>query len=353
MVFIDYTKAFDSVKHNSIISALENQGMGQNYIKLIMELYKNIRARVRTDITGESFEIERGVKQGDPLSSILFNCVLEEVFRKLKWSKKGININGEYLNNIRYADDIVLISESKHEIQEMTQELSDEGEKKGLSMNINKTKAMSKENEDLEININGKKIENVKEMIYLGQNITMENKTSVEIERRISIAWKKFWSLKFIFKGNFTIKNKIKVLNSCVMPTLTYGSQTWAMNKIDENKIKVVQNSMERSILGIKLKDRISLKAIRKKIINRVDFLHTVKRLKWDWAGHVARQNKDRWTYSIKNWFLKMGRKKGKQKTKWDDDIIKFLGYNKQYHRVANDRREWSRLREAYAQHWA
>ena len=90
------------------------------------------------------------------------------------------------------------------------------------------------------------------------------------------------------------------------------------------------------------------ISTIKKKILN--NFLYAAKQFKWDWAGHIARQNNERWTYKIKNWFLRRGRRKGKQKTRWDSDIIKFLGENKLYHRIAYDRQEWVRLREAFAQ---
>lgn len=350
MAFIDYTKAFDSVKHNSVISSLIEQGMEKEYIEIIIEIYKKLRARVKTDKVGETFQIKRGVKQGDPLSSLLFNCVLESVFREIDWSKRGININGEYLSNLRFADDIVLLSNNKQELEEMIEELNDEGKKKGLSMNIEKTKIISKEEDEPKIEIDGKKIEVVKELVYLGQKVTIKNKTAEEIERRITIAWKKFWSLKHVLKGPFSIKSKIKIINSCILPTITYGAQTWATTKGDEQKIRVTQNAMERSIMGKKLRDRINMKEIQKKIKNRIDFVHAAKRIKWDWTGHVARQNNERWSYKIKNWYLKEGRVRGRQKTRWDDDIVKFLGGNKKYHRVAYDRTEWYRLREAYAQ---
>jgi len=79
--YIDYTKAFDSVKHESLIEALKKQGVGRGYIEIISEMYGKLRAKIKMDKKGELFEVKKGVRQGDPLSSMLFNCVLEEVFR--------------------------------------------------------------------------------------------------------------------------------------------------------------------------------------------------------------------------------------------------------------------------------
>ena len=150
-------------------------------------------------------------------------------------------------------------------------------------------------------------------------------------------------------KGPFKLQQKTEVLNKCVLPAMIYGAQTWTLTKKDEEKIRITQNKMERSILGIKLKDKIKLKEIKRRLGQETDFIATARGIKRDWVGHVARMKSDRWVYKISNWYIKEGRRKGKQKKRWDNDIVGMLG-NKLYHRVAWDRREWKRLREAFAQ---
>ncbi len=65
-------------------------------------------AYIKTDKKGKKFQVQRVVKQGDPFSPNIFNNVLEQVFKNLQWEDKGLKINGQYLNNLRFADDIVL-----------------------------------------------------------------------------------------------------------------------------------------------------------------------------------------------------------------------------------------------------
>jgi hypothetical protein len=176
----------------------------------------------------------------------------------------------------------------------------------------------------------------------------MTKMTENEVNNRIAKTWKKYWTLKHIMKGKYKNELKSAILNSCILPTLTYGAQTWAMTKKEKERIKTTQNAMERSMLGVRRRDRIKNTVIKKKFKNNTDFLEAVKKLKWDWTGHIARQTSERWTYKISFWYMTGKRKQGKQNTRWRDEIDKFL-INKLHHRVAYDRREWKRLREAFA----
>ena len=80
--FLDFKKAFDSVEHFAIWEALEKCGVNSNYIKILVNIYEKSTASITTDKKGRSFLVKRGVKQGDPLSPILFSSVLENVFFK-------------------------------------------------------------------------------------------------------------------------------------------------------------------------------------------------------------------------------------------------------------------------------
>ena len=80
------------------------------------------------------------MRQGDPLSYILFNAVLEEIFRRVNWENKGLKIDGKYLCNLRSADDVVLISTSMKELNKMCGEFVEESKEAGLDNNIEKTK---------------------------------------------------------------------------------------------------------------------------------------------------------------------------------------------------------------------
>ncbi len=102
-------------------------------------------------------------------------------------------------------------------------------------VNDHKSKVLYR-NLDTDIGIEGQKIGKTEEIIYLGQLISFEKKTQKKINRRIALTWRKFWSLKHVLKGPFANLHKSQIFNMCVIPSLIYGSQTWAMNKLDEKR---------------------------------------------------------------------------------------------------------------------
>ena len=127
----------------------------------------------------------------------------------------------------------------------MLQELSDESRRMGLKMNIAKTKVMVVDNTP--INVNNVLIENVPGYVYLGQHYSLKEKNQdKEIQRRIMAGWAAYAKHWDIFKSNLAKK---QVYNSCVLPAMTYGAETWTLTKQAQNKLAAAQTKMDRSML--------------------------------------------------------------------------------------------------------
>ena len=138
-----------------------------------------------------------------------------------------MKIDGEFLSNLRFADDIFLCTETPQELQHMLQELSDESRRMGLKMNIAKTNVMVVD--ITPINMNNVLIENVQGYVYLGQHYSLkENNQDKEIQRRIMAGWAAYVKHRDIFKSNLAICLTTQVYNSCVLPAMTYGAESWA-----------------------------------------------------------------------------------------------------------------------------
>ncbi len=126
MAFIDYEKAFDSVKTAAVMQALKQQGVDELYIKVLEDIYRDSTATIQLHKKSRKIPIRKGARQGDKISPILFTACLEEVFKKLEWDDMGLKIDGEYLNNLRFADDIVLLSNSGEDLEKMISDLQRE-----------------------------------------------------------------------------------------------------------------------------------------------------------------------------------------------------------------------------------
>ncbi|PIK54411.1 endonuclease-reverse transcriptase [Apostichopus japonicus] len=194
VVFVDYEKAFDSVETWAVLEALIEQEINPNYIKVIKDIYTGSTTTVKLHKESNKIPIRKGVRQGDTISPKLFTACLEHIFKDINWEDKGISVNGEKFNHLRFADDIVIIANNFNEMESMLQDLDIASRKRGLKMNMKKTKVMADQSvKHKPIIINGTELEHVSEYIYLGQRFTLtERNQDNEIRRRIKAGWQAF-----------------------------------------------------------------------------------------------------------------------------------------------------------------
>ena len=144
--FINYAKAFDCVDHNKLWKILKETGISDHLTCLLRNLYAGQEATVRTGHgTTHWFQIGKGVCQGCILSPCLFNLYAEYITRNagLEEAQAGIKIAGRNINNLRYADDTILMAERAGELKSLLMKVKEESEKVGLKLNIQKTKIMA------------------------------------------------------------------------------------------------------------------------------------------------------------------------------------------------------------------
>ena len=115
MCFIDYPKAFDKVLHEELLQILEKLYIHGKDWRILCNLYWEQTAYMRVDNDlSEYTRIERGVQKGFVFSPDLFNLYKEMILRELEDLPRLV-IRGHNINNIRYADDTVLIAEHHHQ----------------------------------------------------------------------------------------------------------------------------------------------------------------------------------------------------------------------------------------------
>ena len=114
---------------------VSKQGVDENYLEIIQNIYKNGSSIIILHKDTDEEKVAKGVRQWDTISPKLFTAGLETKFRKTDWEGKGVNIDGEYLNHLRLADDISNTTEAPTELQQMLADLNRESQKVGLKMN--------------------------------------------------------------------------------------------------------------------------------------------------------------------------------------------------------------------------
>ena len=130
--FIGYAKAFDGVDHNKLWKILKEIGIPDHLTCLLRNLYAGQEATVRTGhVTTDWFQIGKGVCQGCILSLCLFNFYAEYIMRNagLEEEQDGIKIARRNINDLRYADDTILITGSEEELKNLLMKVKEENEK--------------------------------------------------------------------------------------------------------------------------------------------------------------------------------------------------------------------------------
>jgi hypothetical protein len=292
-------------------------------------------------------KIGRGVRQGDTLSPKVFTAALEEVFKKANLEKMGIDIDGEILTDLIFADDVALTTTSVEEMEKQLENLNRESRKVGLQMHKGKTKFMTNFKTEETITIEKQQIEKVDAYKYLGQTLKMENTTAEEILLKIKAGWRCFGiNRDLLTDKTIPMSLRQRIFDQCVLTTMTYGAETWSTTKEMEQKLRTAQRAMERKMLHLSLRDRVKHTEIRK-ITQVKDIIEKIKETKWRWAGHLSRTQDNRWTMRLTEWQPRTGkRRRGRQKRRWRDDITTYME-TATWARTARKRKRWKMLEEA------
>src|SRR6516225_7306849 len=195
--FVDFEKAFDRVKWDKMMQILKELKVDWKDRSLIADLYMRQEATVRLKC-GETEPglIGRGVRQGCPLSPLLFSIYAEHMMKEaIDDIEEGVVVGGRYLKDVRYADDQAMVASTNEGIQKLMYGLNRAAEEYGMRINVKKTKAMviSKiEGKKVEIKIGQHKVEQVQKFKYLGALVTEDGKCEEEIKCRIAIAKQAF-----------------------------------------------------------------------------------------------------------------------------------------------------------------
>lgn len=208
--------------------------------------------------------MERGTRQGDPMSLSLFNSVLEEIMRQLKpkWrqARLGIQIHGELLQELRFADDILIFGSSRAQVRKMLEDLSVEAKKIGLNIHMGKTKILSTKQPrrgvlaQSTVQVSGQRVEVLPYdgcTLYLGRQVCFQDFHDIEIHHRINKGWAAFAVHRESLCGkHYPLRSRLRLFDAAVSSTVLYGSGAWTMTADRERMLKTTYRQMLRKILG-------------------------------------------------------------------------------------------------------
>src|SRR6476469_5700464 len=215
---------------------MQNLGFAEKLVKILENMYEGTYSAVRSSGgLSEWFETIVGVKQGCILSPLLFNIFMEAIMSQaLCDGEEGAVIGGYLISNLRFANDRAGLGETREALDRLMCRISLEAEKLGMSINVDKTEVqcIGKEQQIINVSINGKKLNQVEEFVYLGGVITSEGKADKDVKRRIGYASGVMSSLKVIWQArDISLGTKVMVYESPLQSLLLYNSETWTLRE--------------------------------------------------------------------------------------------------------------------------
>ena len=330
VLFVDFMKAYDSVDRSKLYHAMRCLEIPEKLIRLVkMTLNETINKVAAEGRTSEGFRVVKGVRQGDPLSTILFNLVLEAAFRDTGIPTEGI-VYQRKQQIIAYADDIALITRSKRELESVFSKLERATRRYGLKINEEKTKYLVMKEGLGKERVFGKfptdakvyNFEKVMSFEYLGVTVTHNNDEDKEIEKRLSRGSRAVGSLRRLLKSKEVSRAaKIRMYRTIIRPTVVYGCETWIMTKKNENRLAVWERKILRGIFGgVKTEEGLW----RQRSNNEIQELYGqstisqyVKAQRLRWLGHVCRMSETRHSKRALEEGEGGKKRRGRPKKKW------------------------------------
>ncbi|KAK3567183.1 hypothetical protein QTP86_011886, partial [Hemibagrus guttatus] len=241
-VFVDLEKAYDRVPREELWYCMRKSGVAEKYVRVVQDMYERSRTVVRCAVgQTEEFKVEVGLHQGSALSPFLFAMVMdqlsEEVRQESPWT-------------MMFADDIVICSESREQVEENLERWRFALERRGMKVSRSKTEYMCVNEREGSgtVRLQGEEVKKVQEFKYLGSTVQSNGECGKEVKKRVQAGWngwRKVWGV--LCERKISARIKGKVYRTVVRPAMLYGLETVSLRKRQESELEVAELKMLRS----------------------------------------------------------------------------------------------------------
>ncbi|KAK3509305.1 hypothetical protein QTP70_028566 [Hemibagrus guttatus] len=240
-VFVDLEKAYDRVPREELWYCMRKSGVAEKYVRVVQDMYERSRTVVRCAVgQTEEFNVEVGLHQGSALSPFLFAIVMdqlsEEVRQESPWT-------------MMFADDIVICSESREQVEENLERWRFALERRGMKVSHSKTEYMcvnEKEGSGT-VRLQGEEVKKVQEFKYLGSTVQSNGECGKEVKKRVQAGWNGWRKVSGVLcDQKISARIKGKVYRTVVRPAMLYGLETVSLRKRQESELEVAELKMLR-----------------------------------------------------------------------------------------------------------
>ena len=260
--FVDIRKAYDTVPHGALFSKLERYGVKGKCLKFIMEVYK--QSALTVNGCDGKCPLERGVRQGCPMSTTLFDVFINDVIGALPCSCKiplGSSKESLFLliKGLLFADDMVVLGESQEDMKLSMLKLGEWAQDNEMEFGISKCGVMVVNGSDADqtragkIRLQGKKVPVVTSYTYLGIVIRRDLSFSEELTARNEKTRRALYANKgFLTDPWVPLWVRSLVYKSCVTSIAAFGSEIWGMKGENSKALQSLLNQGVRWLVGSK-----------------------------------------------------------------------------------------------------